>query len=168
MRDDRPVLRGSSAPAPDPEPEPVAVEPDLEQTAVETEFAARLVADAPPGPAPDDLVACVGHLEAELAKTDTVGFIHASAAMAAQAASANVAIRSGTALKSPMGHTWVFGGGYVDALGAALVATSPTFGWRDAVQVREAFDETHNRFLVVAERSVVIGYERAVALAWVE
>ncbi|WP_191834416.1 hypothetical protein [Gordonia ajococcus] len=40
----------------------------FEQVAVEREIAARLIADAPAGPAPADLVSAVGHLEAELTK----------------------------------------------------------------------------------------------------
>jgi hypothetical protein len=140
----------------------------LEQTAVETQFSARLLADAPAGPT-DDLVACVGYLEGELAKTDTLGFIHAGAQWAAHAVPGKLAVRVGTVLKSPMGHTWVFGGGYVDGLGDTLVATSaPLFGWRSQAAVREAFDERHNRFLAIAERAVVIGYEKAIAEATVE
>ncbi|WP_273490610.1 MULTISPECIES: hypothetical protein [Gordonia] len=138
----------------------------LEQVAVEREIAARLIADAPAGPAPGDLVAAVGHLEAELAKTDTLGFIHASAGVASAAARDNLIIRTGSTSKTPLGHTWVFGGGYVDGLGKALIATSPTFGWRDEVVVRETVDAPSNRFLAIAERSVVIGWESAIATAW--
>jgi hypothetical protein len=135
----------------------------LEQTAVETEFSQRLLADAPAPVTAGEIVAAVGELEAALAKTNTLGVIHASAALAAPAVSFNVARPSGTALKSPMGHTWVFGGGYVDGLGDTLVATSaPLFGWRSEAMVREALDHTHNRFLAIAERAVVIGYEQAI------
>ncbi|WAC58245.1 hypothetical protein [Gordonia sp. SL306] len=137
----------------------------LEQVAVEREIAARLIADAPAGPAPADLVNAVGHLEAELAKTNTTGFIHASAGVAAAASAANLIIRTGSTLKTPLGHTWVFGGGYVDGLGKALIATSPTFGWRDEVAVRETISAENNEFIAIAERSVVVGWETAVASA---
>ena len=59
----------------------------------------------------------------------------------------------------------MFGGGYVDTLDDTLVATRVSYGWRSEAQVREAFDTTHNRFLAIAERAVVIGYEQAVAAA---
>jgi hypothetical protein len=136
----------------------------LEQVAVEREFAERLIADAPAGPT-GDITEAVGHIEAGFAKTDTLGFIHASAEMAAYAVPGNLAVRSGTRLVSPMGHLWVFGGGYVDGLGDVLVGTSPTFGWRGQVELRESIDQQHNLYAVVAERSVVVGYERAVARA---
>lgn len=84
----------------------------LEQVAVEREIASRLIADAPAGPTPSDLVTAVGHLEAELAKTNTTGFIHASAGVAAAASAANLIILTGSTFKTPLGHTWVFGGGY--------------------------------------------------------
>jgi hypothetical protein len=100
----------------------------LEHTAVEREFAARLLADAPAPVSAGDIVEAVGAIEAAFAKTNTVGMIHASAVMAAPAASASVALKSGTALRTPLGHVWVFGGGYVEGLGDTLVGTSPTFG----------------------------------------
>lgn len=134
-----------------------------EQTAVEKEFATDLLTRAgTPGTA-DDLVAAVAKLEAALAKTDTVGVIHASAAYAAVAAQQQLLVRAGSALKTPMGHLWVFGGGYVDNLDATLVATSPVFGWRTDVAVRAALKYEWNRFGVVAERSVVLGAETVVA-----
>jgi hypothetical protein len=142
----------------------------LEQSAVEREFAARLLADAGVPVTVAGLVAAVGELEVALAKTNTLGLLHAGAQWAAPAAEAGLAIKAGTALRTPLGHAWVFGGGYVDGfgggLGNTLVGTSaPTFGWRGEAVVREAFDERHNRFLAIAERVVVIGYEQAVAAA---
>lgn len=107
-----------------------------EQVAVERTFADRLLDDAPTPMAVADIVAAVGHLEAALAVTGTLGYIHASPALVAAASAANLVQRSGTGLTTPPGHKWVFGGGYVDGLDAVLVATSPTFGWRDQVAVR--------------------------------
>lgn len=140
----------------------------IEQTAIEREFSARLIADAPAGPAPADIVAAVGHLEAELAKTNTLGHIHASAQWAAAASAAQLVVPTRAGLRTPLGHTWVFGGGYVEGLGKALVATSPTYGWRNAVELRDAIDDHHpNTYLAIAERSVVVvGYEKAVAIVW--
>jgi hypothetical protein len=117
------------------------------------------IADVP------DIVSAVSRIEAEFAMTNTVGVIHAGAQWAAYAARNNLITRSGSALKTPLGHTWVFGGGYVKGLENVMVGTSPTYGWRDAVQVRESIDTAHNKRIAVAERSVVVGYEHAVAAA---
>lgn len=114
------------------------------------------------------ITAAVARLEAEFAMTNTVGFIHAGAQWAAYAARSQLIVRSGSALKTPMGHTWVFGGGYVKGLENVIVGTSPTYGWRDQVQVRESVDATHNRRLAVAERNVVVGYEQCVAAARIQ
>ncbi|MEV4204835.1 hypothetical protein [Nocardia salmonicida] len=64
-----------------------------------------------------------------------------------------------------MGHTWVFGGGYVEGLGQTNVGTSPTFGWRNTAEIRETIEAKSKQFVAIAERSVVIGYEHAVAAA---
>lgn len=133
-----------------------------EPNAAETEFAVRLLTDAGTPDTATDIVGAVGQLEALLAQTNTLGFIHASAVWAASAAQANLIVRSGAALKTPLGHTWVFGGGYVTGLTDTLVATSPTFGWRGPVAVRDAMKLEWNRFKAVAERSLVIGYEQAI------
>ncbi|OPX14314.1 hypothetical protein [Gordonia sp. i37] len=137
-----------------------------EQVAVEREFAARLLIDAcTPAPAAD-LIAAVSHIEAEFAKTNTTGLIHASAGLAAAAQRFGLIILSGgNSPRSPLGHTWVFGGGYIEGLGDTIVGTSPTFGWRDQPVLREAIEARYNQFVAVAERSVVIGYEKAVAAA---
>lgn len=133
-----------------------------EPNAAEARFATRLLTDAAAADVAPDIVGAVGRLEAQLALTNTVGLVHASPRWAAVAAQANLIVRSGAALKTPMGHTWVFGGGYVTGLGDTLVASSPTFGWRGPVEVRDAMKLEHNRFYAIAERSLVIGYEAAV------
>lgn len=136
----------------------------LEPNATETALAARMLTDAgTPGTA-TDIVGAVGQLEALLAQTDTLGFIHASAAWAAKAAQAFLIVRSGSTLKTPLGHTWVFGGGYVgvDGLDDTLVATSPTFGYRGPVAVRDTFKLEFNRYSAIAERSLLVGYEALV------
>lgn len=142
-----------------------------EQSMVEREFAERLLTDAADTAAgivsAVDLTLALGHLEAAFAETNTVGFVHAGAQWAAVAAEARLVSRTGTGWTTPMGHRWVFGGGYVAGLGDTLVATSQTFGWRNTVAVREAIDERHNTFAAIAERSVVVGYEAVVAAATV-
>lgn len=133
-----------------------------EQNAAETVFATRILADAGTPDTADDIVGAVGHLEGLLAKTNTLGVIHASATWAASAAQAQLIVRTGNVLKTPLGHQWVFGGGYVDGLGDKLVATSPVFGWRGDVQVRDAPSFKYEEFRAVAERSLVVGYEASV------
>ncbi|MBS4103894.1 hypothetical protein [Tsukamurella paurometabola] len=134
-----------------------------EETSVEREFAGRLVLDSDTAVSAASLVAAVGTLEEALAATNTVGVIHASPRWAAVAADAGLLTRTGTGFLTPLGHRWVFGGGYPPVLGDILVATSPMFGWRTAPELRETIDHTHNRFIAIAESSVVVGYEHAVA-----
>jgi len=131
----------------------------LEQVAVEREFAARMLLDAAGAPSVSGLVAAVGELEDAFAETNTVGLIHARPGLASVAAQAQLLVRSGSVLKTPLGHTWVFGGGYVTGLGNKLVATSPTYGWRGEVATRSATKPEWNRFGVIVERSLVVGYE---------
>lgn len=132
-----------------------------EPNQVEATLAARMLADATLGTAAD-IVAAVGKLEAAFAKTNTVGLIHASAGLATLAAKEGLITRSGSVLKSPLGHTWVFGGGYVDTLGTKLIATSPTYGWRGSVTQRVAPSMEVNEYVAIVERSLVVGYEALV------
>lgn len=132
-----------------------------EQVAVEREFATRLLLDAGTPETRPTLKEAVAYLEGELAKTNTTGYLHVGAHLVAQEPSLFVA--SGTAHKSPLGHTWVIGGGYVEGLGDTLVATSQPFGWRDQVALRTAMDERHNIFAAIAERTVLVGYEAVIA-----
>ena len=129
---------------------------------MEREFASRLLEDAGTLPSPTGLVAAVGVLEDAFAETDTVGVIHARPGLLSALCQAQLITRNGSTLKSPMGHTWVFGGGYVAELGNKLVATSPTLGWRGEVATRTTTTPELNRFTAIAERSVVVGYEALV------
>lgn len=141
-----------------------------DQTAVETEFANRLIedVDALPGSVPTavSLKKAVGYLEGELAKTNTVGYLHIAADLVAE--ETGLFIGNGTVRKSPLGHTWVIGGGYVDALGDTIVATSKPYGFRLDQPVRDAIDEKVNIFAAVAERSVLIGYEAVIAAVTID
>lgn len=139
----------------------------LEQNAVEHEFADRLLDDVTSEgittATASDFVGAVSHLEAEFARTNTLGLVHANPMYAAVAAANQLLIRSGSTFTTPLGHRWVFGGGYIDTLETTLVGTSPTFGWRDEVQVRTVVKQEWNQFVAVAERAVLIGYEAVVA-----
>ena len=132
---------------------------------VERAFADRLLADAAVSlggiASADDLRLALGYLEGQLAVTNTVGVIHASPEWASR--EFGLVVASGTALRTPLGHLWIFGGGYVEGLGDTIVATSPVFGWRDEVALREAMDYSRDLFAVVAERSVLVAYEAVVA-----
>lgn len=130
-----------------------------EANQVEETLAARMLTDAGTLDTSTDILGAVAQLEGLLAKTNTVGVIHASAMWAASAAQANLIRYSSGKLVSPLGHTWVFGGGYVDALGDVLVATSQPYGWRGQVETRDAPSLTLNEFRAVTERSLVVGYE---------
>lgn len=134
-----------------------------EPTAVEAEFATRMLADAGTPDTADDVVGAVAWLESQLGLTRTVGLVHASPMWAASASQANLLVRGSLAPKTPLGHQWVFGPGYLDALGDSLIATSPVFGWRGPVSLRDAKDLPHGVFRAIAERSLVLAYERVVA-----
>lgn len=133
-----------------------------EQNGVEREFSARLLADAGTPAAVDDITEAVSKLEDELGATNTVGFIHASTGWAARAAQANLLVRNGLGFTTPLGHRWIFGGGYTAGLGQKLVATSQPFGWRTEVALREAVDPKADSFIAIAERSLVIGVEATI------
>jgi hypothetical protein len=134
----------------------------MEQTDVEHALALRMLADAGVPDTASDIVGALGHLEGLLAVTNTVGVIHASATWAVSAAQASLIRYTGGGPLTPMGHRWVFGGGYVDGLADTLVATSQVFGWRDAPQIRETVEAKFNQFVAIAERSFAVGYESVV------
>ena len=81
----------------------------LEQIAAERQLAARLITDAGTPGAVTDIVDAISALEAAISETGTTAFIHASPKWAAYAAQAQLNAFSMT----PLGNTWVFGGGYV-------------------------------------------------------
>lgn len=133
-----------------------------EQVMAETVLAQRLLADAAAVVvARDDLRDSLSYLEGQLALTGTLGVVHSTPEHAAQ--EWGLVVGNGPAFRTPLSHRWVFGGGYVTALGSTLVATSPLFGWRNDVTLRETFDSEHDRWIAIAERSMVVGYERLIA-----
>lgn len=136
-----------------------------EQPTVEREFAARLLVDAADVPggiaARPTLKEAVAYLEGAMAETNTLGCFHIGAHL--PAVEATLFAKTGTARVSPLGHTWVIGGGYVAGLADTIVATSQPFGWRDEVRTRTAIDERRNVFAAIAERTVLVGYEAVIA-----
>lgn len=132
---------------------------------VETAFATRALADAGTPATADDLVRAVAHLEEGFAATGTFGLIHARVGLLSLAAAGRLIIRDPaepSVLRTPGGHRWVFGGGYATPLGDKLIASSPTYGWRDEITTTSAMDPLRDLFDVIAERSVVIGYETVI------
>lgn len=136
-----------------------------EQVAVEVAFAERLLGDAGTPSSADDLVDALGILESAFATSSTLGLIHAAPRWLPRACQLNLVQRSGSVLKTPAGHTWVFGGGYVEGLGDTLVASSPTFGWRTEPVVRTAEKPEIRKFTAIAERSLLVAYEALVGAA---
>jgi hypothetical protein len=135
----------------------------VEPVAVARQFAVQLLADAGTPDTAADIVGALGHLEGLLAETNSLGFIHMSPVWAVSLRQAQVVTVNGATWKSPMGHTIVLDGGYRQGLGDVLVATSPTYGWRDEVVVREFLTGARDDTLAaIAERSVVVGYEALV------
>lgn len=130
-----------------------------EQLSVEHSIGARLIADAPaPVPAASVTVG-VSELEVAMAKVGLTGYLHASPKWAAYLAESRLNLGG----RSPLGHTWVFGGGYADTLGDTIVATTQLYGWRGPMSVRDAIKLELNQYVVIAERSMAIAYEAAVA-----
>jgi len=127
--------------------------------AVERQLAARMLSDAGAPTAATGIVDALSKLESAIGKTGAPAFIHASAGWSAHFSNAQLLSGITTAL----GNTVIFGGGYVDGLNDVLVATSQVYGWRGDVQAFEAIEEKHNYFVAVAERSVLLGYEKLVA-----
>ena len=163
------VVWGYDACAPD-EPEAAIVERAEhslrfgERTIVEAAFAERGLSDAVAPDTVESLVGAVSAAEAALAPLRRNGVLHAAPALAAPLEAAGQIIRSGNTLRSPMGHRWSFGAGYVDADGfdrSTILATSPVTVWRDAVTTNAALDPHTRDRVAVAERMVVAFYECA-------
>lgn len=134
----------------------------MEQTLAEVLLAQRMLADASPV-AVTDLRDALSYMEGQLALTGTLGVVHANPELASQ--EFGLVVGNGPMFRTPLAHRWVFGGGYVSTLGHVLVATSPLYGWRTDVTVRETFEHSTNTYAAIAERSLVIGYEQLVAAA---
>jgi hypothetical protein len=131
-----------------------------EQRAVEVTLAERLLNDAAATQTVDSLTEAVSILESHLARAGVTGYLHASPKWSAYLAAEGRLSNGGT---SPMGHKWVFGGGYLYGLGDTIVATTDLFGWRGPLAVRDSIKPDTNQYVVLVERSLLIAYEAAVA-----
>lgn len=132
---------------------------------VESAFATKILTDAgAPSTAPD-LVSAIGILEEYLGELGFQGYIHLSRHWAAAASQYRWGNQSGPVLRSPLGHTYVFGGGYGDVLSDTLVATGPLFIWRSTPFEQVVTTGTHptaalnNTVYGLSERIVTVAYE---------
>lgn len=135
---------------------------------VESVFAARMLADAGAPTVVPDLATAVGVLEEFLGEQGYNGYIHAARRWAAPATQYRWTNQTGAVLRSPLGHGYVFGGGYGSTLGNTLVATGPLFVWRGqpieqvVTTGSSPVPEHNNSVYGLSERIVVAAYECAV------
>lgn len=134
---------------------------------VESAFATKLLADAGAAGSATSLADAIGQLEVFLGEQGYTGYLHASRKWAVEAGFLNAA--SGSAvLRTRLGNTWVFGGGYDSALGNTIVATGPVTAWRSAPFEQVVTTGSHvtaaynNTVYALSERVVTVGYECAV------
>lgn len=137
-----------------------------EPLVVESNFAARILTDAGAADTAASFLEAVGKIEVYLGELGYNGYIHASRKWAAVAA--DLKLLNGSAVyRTPLGNTWVFGGGYDSALGDTLVATGQLFVWRSLPFERVVTTGSHatakynNTVYALSERSVTVGYECA-------
>lgn len=134
---------------------------------VESALATRLLADAGAPAAATSLIDAIGQLEVFLGEQGYAGYLHASRKWAVEAGFLGAA--NGTAvLRTRLGNTWVFGGGYDSALGDTVIATGPLTVWRSTPFEQAVTTGSHvtaaynNTVYALTERVVTVGYECAV------
>ena len=85
-----------------------------------------------------------------------VAYIHAPVEVAAHAANAGLIIQDGNRKVTPMGSVWVFGA----YPAGSIIVTGQTAVWRASeIQVYNAFDQTTNEVVLVAERAYSVAFE---------
>lgn len=101
----------------------------------------------------------VGALERYAYTEQEYGFqayIHAPVEVAAFAAEAGLVVNDGNRKVTPMGSVWVFGA-YPSG---SVIVTGQTTVWRASeTQVYNAFDQSTNEVLLVAERAYAVGFD---------
>lgn len=126
-----------------------------EHVRVEEHLAGVLAAAAVPTPAAD-LTAALGVLEEAIGGYGFTGVVHAPAHLAAPAAAAQLIVREGPRLLTPLGHRWAFGTGYD---GDTLYGTGPVVIHRGPVVESTGPAHRTNERLVVVEREVLVSWE---------
>lgn len=135
---------------------------------VESAFATRLLADAGAPEVVGSLDEGIGVLEEFLGEAGYQGYIHAARRWAGPLTRYARTNPAAAVLRSPLGHGYVFGGGYSDTLGATLIATGPLFVWRNeplnevVTTGSHVVPEFNNTVYGLSERIVVAGYECAI------
>ena len=104
------------------------------------------------------IVAAVALAEGTLAGLGLPGVIHAPARLAAYVSKAGMAKPQGSALLSPLGYRWAFGGGY-DEMPDRFYVTGPVVVRRTDGTVSLAPNVKANLQTAVAERIVTVGWE---------
>lgn len=135
-----------------------------EQGMVESHLAARLLTDASTPTTMPDIVTALAELEVRIGETGIQGaVIHLSQRYSAILDAAGVSIGTGPIPRTKLGNALAFGPGYDSTLGTTLVATGPTAVWRSEIFTQDALDLDANLRSVIAERTVVAGYEALIA-----
>lgn len=129
-----------------------------ERLRIEEHVASELVARSGAAIPGGTLVGAVGEAEEQLGQFGFIGVIHAAAHMAAPMAQANLIVRNGTTLTSPLGHKWAFGAGY-DTLGDTLYLTGPVVIHRGAISTNVGMAVQGNERQVIAEREFDVTWE---------
>ena len=119
---------------------------DEEAVAVSSGYDSTLITDV------------VGALE-RYAYTDSgyggAAYIHAPVEVAAFAAEAGLIVQDGPRKITPLGSVWSFGA----YPAGEVIVTGQTTLWRGAAQVYNAFDQTTNEVVLVAERAYAVAFE---------
>jgi hypothetical protein len=139
-----------------------------EQKTVETDFGARLAADITAesitAGAAADVIEAVSQLEIEISDQGVnAAIIHANPKWAAYLVAARLVQLRADGWHSPLGHLFVFGAGYIDALDDTLVATTPVYGWRTPVTPFDTIDHETNTYIRIVERSTLLAYEQVLS-----
>jgi len=112
----------------------------------------------PAGYDPGSIADVVGALE-RYAYTDQGygynAYIHAPIEVAAAAARAGLIVPDGNRKVTPMGSVWAFGA----YPAGSVIVTGQTTVWRGDVQQYDAFDQTTNERLLVAERAYAVAFD---------
>jgi hypothetical protein len=129
-----------------------------EQVRAEEQLTPKLLAAAGTPSTVAGLAAAVGALEEAVAGSGFTGVFHAAPHLAAPLTNAQLVIRQGGQMLTPLGHRWAFGAGYT-GLNDTIVSTGPVTVHRGPIVLTDGPDYPHNDRLTVAEREVLVTWE---------
>lgn len=136
-----------------------------EPLAVETAFAEIILNDAAAPTVVASFAEAIAALEEFMGTVGYQGYIHAARRWATPATLYRWNNQTGPLRRSPLDHTYVFGGGYADVLGDTLVVTGTPYIWRATPfeQVvttgNHPVPEFNNSVYALSERVITLGYE---------